>query len=79
MRVQSINWLSFVAFNAEKNIQKQFEELCRQLFLEDFNRKIVNINIYITVQIILVLNQNLFFMRRSKFMLAIKLSIFKIQ
>ena len=39
MRVQSINWLSFVAFNAEKNIQKQFEELCRQLFLEDFVSK----------------------------------------
>lgn len=39
MGVQSINWLSFVAFNAEKNIQNQFEELCRQLFLEDFVSK----------------------------------------
>ena len=36
MTVHSINWPSFAVFNADKNIQNQFEELCRQLFIHEF-------------------------------------------
>lgn len=74
--VVEVNWENFASNNNNPDgIQRKFENLCRQLFTNEFLKENKTTEIYILTPIILALRQNLYLMNAPASTLAFRQNI----